>query len=108
MRDAGRPLHQRAARPDHGNSSTATQAVVVFVLIELSLVIIPFGFLEFRPEGTKVQLKRAQDWLTSHARQLLAGVAVFAGLYVAIGGLVRLLLPATPLNQCRRGPAVGG
>jgi len=54
----------------NGNSSTATQAVavVVFVLIEFSLVIIPFAFLEFRPEGTKVQLKRTQDWLTAHAR----------------------------------------
>lgn len=76
-----------------GNSSTATQAVtvVVFVVIEFSLVIIPFAFLEFRPEGTKVQLRRAQDWLTTHARQLMAGVAIFAGLYMAISGLVRLL-----------------
>jgi hypothetical protein len=76
-----------------GNSSTATQAiaVVVFVVIEFSLVIIPFAFLELRPEGTKVQLKRAQDWLTAHARELMAGVAIFAGLYMAISGLVRLL-----------------
>ena len=64
---------------------------MVFVLIEFSLVIIPFAFLEFLPEGTKVQLKRAQDWLTSHARQLTAGVAIFAGAYMAISGLVRLL-----------------
>ena len=28
-------------------------AAVVFVLIEFSLVIIPFAFLVFRPEGTK-------------------------------------------------------
>lgn len=76
-----------------GKSSTATQAVavVVFVLIEFCLVIIPFGFLEFRPEGTKAQLKHAQDWLTTHARQLMAGVAFFVGLYMAISGLVRLL-----------------
>jgi Sap, sulfolipid-1-addressing protein len=76
-----------------GNSSTATQAiaVVVFVVIEFCLVIIPFAFLEFRPAGTTVQLKRAQDWLTSHARQLMAGVAIIAGAYMAISGLVRLL-----------------
>ena len=76
-----------------GNSSAATQAVavIVFVLIEFSLVIIPFAFLQLRPEGTKVQLRRAQDWLAAHARQLIAGVAVFAGLYMAITGLVRLL-----------------
>jgi Sap, sulfolipid-1-addressing protein len=76
-----------------GNASTGTQAVavVVFVLIEFCLVIIPFAFLEFRPEGTKVQLKRAQDWLTTHARQLMAGVAIFVGTYMAISGLARLL-----------------
>jgi hypothetical protein len=82
-------LHQLVT----SKSSTAVQAVavVVFVLIEFSLVIIPFAFLEFRPEGTKTQLQRFQDWLTSHARQLMAGVALFAGLYMAISGLVRLL-----------------
>lgn len=76
-----------------GKASTPTQAVavVVFVLIEFCLVIIPFAFLEFRPEGTKLQLKRVQDGLTTHARQLMAGVAIVAGLYMAISGLVRLL-----------------
>ena len=77
----------------NGGSSTASQAVavVLFVLIEFSLVIIPFAFLELRPEGTKAQLQRFQDWLTSHARQLMAGVALFAGAYMAISGLIRLL-----------------
>ncbi len=76
-----------------GKASTATQAVavVVFVLIEFCFVIIPFAFLEFRPEGTKMQLKRAQNWLTTHARQLISGVAIFVGTYMAISGLVRLL-----------------
>jgi hypothetical protein len=54
--------------------------VVILALIEFSLVIISFAFLEFRPEDTKVQLKRTQDWLTTHTRQLIAGVASFAGL----------------------------
>jgi ABC-type enterobactin transport system permease subunit len=59
-----------------GNSTSASQAVavVIFVLIEFSLVSIPFAFLAFGPEGTKVQLKRAQDWLTTHARQLIARI----------------------------------
>ncbi|HEX9034579.1 MAG TPA: GAP family protein [Streptosporangiaceae bacterium] len=76
-----------------GNWSTARQTVtvMVFVVIEFCLVIIPFAFLEFRPEGTARQLRRAQDWLTTHARQLTAGVAIFAGTYMAISGLVRLL-----------------
>jgi hypothetical protein len=82
-------LHQLVA----GKSSTAAQAVAVvaFVLIEFSLVIIPFVFLVARPEATKAQLKRAQDWLMSHAQQLIAAVALFAGGYMVISGLVRLL-----------------
>jgi uncharacterized membrane protein YjjB (DUF3815 family) len=76
-----------------GNSSTSTQAVavVLFVIIEFALVIVPQAFLEFRPEGTRVRLKLIQDWLTSNARQVMAGVAIFAGAYMVISGLVRLL-----------------
>jgi Sap, sulfolipid-1-addressing protein len=76
-----------------GKSSTATQAisVVVFAFIEFSLVIIPFAFLVARPEGTKAQLERAQAWFMGHARQLVAAVAMFAGGYMVVSGLVRLL-----------------
>ncbi len=66
-------------------------AVVVFVIIEFSLVIIPFAFLAFRPEGTKARLQHTQEWLMGHARQLMAFVAVFVGAYMVITGLVRLL-----------------
>ena len=76
-----------------GKSSTATQvvAVIVFVLIEFSLVIIPLVFLVIRPEGTKAQTKRAEDWLMSHARELIAAVILFVGAYMVINGLVRLI-----------------
>jgi hypothetical protein len=82
-------LHQLVT----GKSSTAVQAVavVIFVLIEFSLVIIPFVFLQFRPEATKARLQLAQAWLMSHARQLMAAVALFVGAYMVISGLVRLL-----------------
>jgi hypothetical protein len=75
-----------------GKSSTATQviAVIIFVIIEFSLVIIPFAFLELRPEATKALLKHSQDWLLSHARQLMAYTAVILGAYLAISGLVHL------------------
>jgi hypothetical protein len=53
--------------------------VVIFVLIEFSLIIIPFAFLELRPEATKAALKNAQDWLLSHARQLMAYTALILG-----------------------------
>jgi hypothetical protein len=75
-----------------GNYSTATQviAVVVFAVIEFLLIIIPFAFLELRPDATKALLKRTQDWLGRHALQLMAAVALVLGTYLAISGLVRL------------------
>ena len=54
-------------------------------------MIIPFAFLVARPERTKVWLEHAQAWLMSHARQLMAAVAMFVGAYMAISGVMRLL-----------------
>jgi hypothetical protein len=75
-----------------GKSSTAVQAiaVVIFTIIEFSLVIVPYVFLELRPAATKVKLKSIQGWLAVHARQLIAWVAIVAGAYMAISGVVRL------------------
>ena len=75
-----------------GKYSTATQvvAVVVFVVIDFLLIIIPFAFLEMRPEATKAFLKRAQDWLTGHVLQLIVGIALALGAYLTISALVRL------------------
>ena len=75
-----------------GNSSTAIQvlAVVIFVIIDFLLIIIPFAFLELRPEATKALLKHSQDWLLSHALQLMATIALLLGAYLTISGLVRL------------------
>ena len=75
-----------------GKSSTATQviAVAVFVLIDFLLIIIPFAFLELRPEATKAVLKHTQDWLLGHAMQLMAAIALLLGAYLAVSGLVRL------------------
>jgi Sap, sulfolipid-1-addressing protein len=75
-----------------GTSSTATQvaAVVIFVIIDFLLIIIPFAFLELRPEATKARLKHTQDWLLSHALQLMAAIALLLGAYLAISGLIRL------------------
>jgi Sap-like sulfolipid-1-addressing protein len=75
-----------------GKSSTATQviAVVIFVLIDFLLIIVPFAFLELRPEATKARLKSTQDWPLGHARQLMAYTGLILGAYLAINGLVRL------------------
>jgi uncharacterized membrane protein YkvI len=75
-----------------GKSSTLIQvlAVVIFVIIDFLLIIIPFAFLELRPEATKALLKRSQDWLLNHALQLMAAIALLLDAYLAISGLVRL------------------
>ena len=75
-----------------GKSSTATQviAVAVFVVIDFLLIIIPFAFLELRPEATKALLKHTQDWLLGHAVQLMTAIALLLGAYLAVSGLVRL------------------
>ncbi|MGN6172901.1 MAG: GAP family protein [Streptosporangiaceae bacterium] len=71
-------------------SSTANQVagVVLFVLIEFLLIIIPFAFLELWPEATKAALKRSQDWLQGHARQLMAYTALVLGAYLVVSGLI--------------------
>jgi len=73
-------------------ASTANQVVgvILFVLIEFLLIIIPFAFLELRPEGTKAALRNAQEWLLGHARQLMAYTALVLGSYLTISALVRL------------------
>ena len=79
-----------------GKYSTATEviAVFVFVIISFLLIIIPYAFLELRPEATKARLKRSQLWLGSNAKQLIAAVALILGAYLSISALVRLsLLP---------------
>jgi hypothetical protein len=75
-----------------GTSSTAAQvvAVVIFVIIEFALLIIPFALLMLRPEATAAVLKRAQDWLAGHERQLIAGIALLLGAYLAVSAVVRL------------------
>ena len=72
-------------------TAVAVGAVIVFVLINWALVLVPFVFLGFRPQGTEKALKRFMDWLTGHERQIAAGVALLAGGYMVISGLIRVL-----------------
>jgi len=76
-----------------GKYSTATLviAVIVFVIIEFLLIIIPWLFLELRPEGTARFLRRSQAWVTAHAKQLLAWICVLLGAYLVIDALIRLV-----------------
>jgi Sap, sulfolipid-1-addressing protein len=77
----------------NGKAPTAVQAAAVggFVVIEFALVIIPFAFLTTAPERTMTATQHFEDWLTSHARQLLAAAALLAGGYMVISATLRLL-----------------
>jgi hypothetical protein len=92
-----------------GNYSTTTQVIAVFVFVFISflLIIIPFAFLELRPEATKERLKRSQLWLLSHAKQLMVAIALLLGAYLTISGLVRLTLWAAGLSPCSGDAAAG-
>ena len=75
-----------------GKAPTAVQAtdVVVFVVIEFALVIVPFAFLVARPEGIKAAVERFKAWLIKHALQVVGAVALVAGGYMVISGVLRL------------------
>jgi hypothetical protein len=69
----------------------AVIAVLLFVVINWALVLVPFAFLVFRPQGTEQAIKRFIDWLTSHERQVAAGVCLLAGAFMVITGTLRVL-----------------
>ena len=75
-----------------GKAPTAVQAadVVAFVIIEFALVIVPFAFLVARPEGAKAAVERFKVWLIKHALQVVGAVALVAGGYMVISGVLRL------------------
>jgi hypothetical protein len=72
-------------------TGVAVAAVIVFVLINWALVLVPFAFLEFRPQSTEQALKRFMDWLSSHERQVAAGICLLAGAFMVITGSLRVL-----------------
>jgi hypothetical protein len=81
-------LHRLVA----GNWPTATQVagVIIFVVIELTLIIIPFLFLELRPVSTIATLERSQGWLVRHASLVVGSIALGLGAYLVISAIVRL------------------
>lgn len=75
----------------HYSTGTRVLGVIVFSLIELLLIIIPWLALELWPARTAAFLRRAQAWVAGHARQLMAWVAGLLGAYLVISALVHLL-----------------
>ncbi len=75
----------------HWSTATRVAGVFVFVIIEYLLIIIPWLFLETRPERTAALLRRTQSWLTGHVLQLTAWICVLLGAYLTVSGLARIL-----------------
>ena len=75
-----------------GNYSTTTEVIAVFVFVFIAFwpIIIPFAFLELRPETTKARLKSTQSWLVGHAQRLIVAVVLLLGVYLTVSALVRL------------------
>ena len=75
-----------------GHWSTATKVigVIVFALIEFTLVIVPLVLLIVRPQAVEAVLHRAQDWLTRHGRTALACLLLGLGTYLTISSIVSL------------------
>jgi hypothetical protein len=75
-----------------GKYPTALQVtgVFVFCIINFALVIIPFVFFVTEPGGADGAIKRLKVWLTTHEREIAAAVALIAGGYMVISGLIRL------------------
>ena len=92
-----------------GKSSTATKAlaVVAFVFIEFSPVIIRSRSWNSGPRLPTPELQHAQHWLMSNARQLIAAVAIVVGAYMAISGLVACSPSACPPGPGPRSWAAG-
>ena len=76
---------------DHYSIATQVAGVFVFNLIQWSPVLVPFAFLELRPQETQRMLRRLVGALTRNARKVGAGLALAVGAYATASGLARLL-----------------
>ena len=70
--------------------ATAVIAVIVFAVIEFTLLIVPLVTLALRPAQTEALLRRSQAWLINRGRQVLAWVAFVLSAYFIINAAVSL------------------
>jgi len=76
---------------DKSSTGTRVVAVVLFAVIEFTLIIVPLILLTVRPKDAASVIERSQEWLKKHGRQLSAGIALVLGAYLTISSLVNLL-----------------
>ena len=82
-------LHQLVASKTP--AAVAVIAVLVFVTINFTLVLVPAVFEVVRPQSTEDAIKRFKAWIVSHERPIAVGVALLAGAFMVISGTLRLL-----------------
>ncbi len=90
-------LHNLVA--GHWSTATRVAGVFVFVIIEYLLIIIPWLLLETWPDRVAALLRRTQSWLTGHVLRLMAWICLLLGAYLAITGVVRVLLRPPVISE---------
>jgi hypothetical protein len=73
-----------------GGHSPATAVVLIlaFNVIMFALAEIPLLGLVFAPERTHELVGRANDWFSSHGRQIAIGLCAILGVYLIVRGIV--------------------
>jgi len=71
--------------------SPPPERILAITGTEFTLIIVPLILLTVRPEAAAAVVKRSQDWMKRHGRQLAAYVALVLGAYLTISSLVSLL-----------------
>lgn len=73
-----------------GNHSTGKDIVliVVFNVIMFMLAEIPLAGLVFAPERTQALVARANDWMSSHSRELAIGISGTLGVFLIVRGIL--------------------
>ena len=73
-----------------GHHSTATEVVLIlgFNLIMFLLAEVPLVGLFLAPEQTGALVRRFNDWLSGHSRQIAVALCAFLGVFLVVRGIV--------------------
>ncbi len=78
------------AQGQHGTGRQVL-AILVFNLIMFVLAEVPLLGYSFAPETTQQKVEALNDWMASHARQIVIAVATAAGLYLVARGVAGIV-----------------
>jgi hypothetical protein len=74
----------------HDSTAASVAALVLIVLIDVSLVWLPFLLYLARPEATRRRLKAFNEWLRAHGHALVAGALIIVGAVLIGNGIYGL------------------